>query len=92
MKISLLGAGAWGTALAILFANSGHSVKLWCRNQQLAQQMQNQRINNKLLPDFILPKNIAVTANFDDLFVDNAFKSQILGLSGYVIIIVIKYL
>lgn len=71
MKISLLGAGAWGTALAILFANSGHSVKLWCRNQQLAQQMQNQRINNKLLPDFILPKNIAVTANFDDLFVDN---------------------
>ena len=71
MKISLLGAGAWGTAFAILFANSGHSVKLWCRNQQLAQQMQNQRINNKLLPDFILPKNIAVTANFDDLFVDN---------------------
>ena len=71
MKIILLGAGAWGTALAILFANSGHSVKLWCRNQQLAQQMQNQRINNKLLPDFILPKNIAVTANFDDLFVDN---------------------
>lgn len=71
MKISLLGAGAWGTALAILFANSGHNVKLWCRNQQLAQQMQNQRINNKLLPDFILPKNIAVTANFDDLFVDN---------------------
>ena len=71
MKISLLGAGAWGTALAILFANSGHSVKLWFRNQQLAQQMQNQRINNKLLPDFILPKNIAVTANFDDLFVDN---------------------
>lgn len=71
MKINLLGAGAWGTALAILFANSGHSVKLWCRNQQLAQQMQNQRINNKLLPDFILPKNIAVTANFDDLFVDN---------------------
>lgn len=71
MKISLLGAGAWGTALAILFARSGHQVRLWCRNQQLAQQMQNQRINNKLLPDFILPENILISANFDDLFADN---------------------
>lgn len=71
MNINLLGAGAWGTALAILFARSGHKVRLWCRNLELSQQMQRQRLNNKFLPNFMLPENIEITADFNALFADN---------------------
>lgn len=38
-KISVLGAGAWGTALAQTYAASGHQVTLWVREEKLAQDM-----------------------------------------------------
>ncbi len=70
MNISLLGAGAWGTALAILFARGGHNVRLWCRNPNLAEQMQQQRVNPKFLADFKLAENILVSVNFADCCVN----------------------
>lgn len=50
MKIAVLGAGAWGTALAIN-AGAHHSVTLWARDAAQAQAMQAQRVNTRYLPE-----------------------------------------
>jgi glycerol-3-phosphate dehydrogenase (NAD(P)+) len=51
MKIAILGAGAWGTALAISFA-SRHEVRLWTRNPAQCVEMSEERINRRYLPGF----------------------------------------
>ena len=50
MKIAVLGAGAWGTALAIN-AGAHHTVTLWARDAAQAQTMQAQRVNTRYLPE-----------------------------------------
>lgn len=50
MKIAVLGAGAWGTALAI-HAGQHHDVTLWARDAAQAQAMQAQRVNTRYLPE-----------------------------------------
>ncbi|MGC5083515.1 2-dehydropantoate 2-reductase N-terminal domain-containing protein, partial [Escherichia coli] len=54
MKITILGAGAWGTALAIPLARK-HQVVLWGRNAQAMQAASEQRENSLYLPGFALP-------------------------------------
>lgn len=63
MKISVLGAGAWGTALAIQAARAGHAVCLWGRDAAAIAQMQASRRNAAYLPDSELPEALAVTAD-----------------------------
>ena len=50
MKIAVLGAGAWGTALAA-HATSQHSVSLWSRNQAVVDDIDRNRRNGRYLPD-----------------------------------------
>ena len=59
MRIAILGAGAWGTALAICFSRA-HQVTLWTRDRQHAQFMLQQRINTRYLPEIILPAPIRI--------------------------------
>ena len=47
MKIALLGAGAWGTALAVAAATAGHKVLLWARDPQQADVLQRERRNQR---------------------------------------------
>ncbi len=63
MKISVLGAGAWGTALAIQAARAGHAVCLWGRDAVAIAQMQASRRNAAYLPDSELPAMLALTAD-----------------------------
>lgn len=63
MKITILGAGAWGTALAITLARK-HDVVLWGRNAQAMEEANRQRENKPYLPGFPLPDELAVTADF----------------------------
>jgi glycerol-3-phosphate dehydrogenase (NAD(P)+) len=63
-RITVLGAGAWGTALAIALAER-NSVLLWGRNAQLMQQMAAQRENTRYLPGIALPGALAVGFDFD---------------------------
>lgn len=63
MKIKVIGAGAWGTALAISASrspDSRHGVSLWVRDAQQAQAMQTQRVNARYLPDNALPENLRI--------------------------------
>lgn len=61
MNIAVLGAGAWGTAIALQLAQH-HQVALWVRNAEAAQAMQNTRTNAQYLPNFTLHKNITIHA------------------------------
>lgn len=63
MKISVLGAGAWGTALAIQAARAGHDVKLWGRDAQAVAQMRKSGRNATYLPDSELPADLGLTAD-----------------------------
>lgn len=69
MKISVLGAGAWGTALAISLAPR-HEVSLWARNVQQAAEMQTARCNQRYLPDLTFPGALQITADFNTALAD----------------------
>ncbi|MES2942688.1 MAG: NAD(P)H-dependent glycerol-3-phosphate dehydrogenase [Pseudomonadota bacterium] len=60
MKIIVIGAGAWGTALAVNAA-AAHQVSLWARNAVLVGNMQAERINQRYLPGVVLPPGLRVT-------------------------------
>jgi glycerol-3-phosphate dehydrogenase (NAD(P)+) len=64
-KIGIIGAGAWGTALALLLADRGHDVTLWMYERDLAEETQRTRENRVYLPGFTLPANISVNATLD---------------------------
>src|SRR5690606_34557295 len=64
MNITILGAGAWGTALAISLAAS-HAVVLWGREPDLMREAQARRENRTYLPGFALPDGVTLTADFD---------------------------
>ncbi len=57
MKIAVLGAGAWGTALALSYAER-HTVNLWVRDAKQSEAIAKTRSNSRYLPDFTLPESI----------------------------------
>lgn len=64
MNISVLGAGAWGTALAISLS-AHHRVTLWGRDAPQMTEMTASRINQRYLPDVSLPDALCLTADFE---------------------------
>ena len=61
--IGVIGAGAWGTALAMLLADKGHEVTLWMYEQDLAEETARTRENRVYLPGFRLPGSMSVTSD-----------------------------
>lgn len=59
--VAVLGAGSWGTALAVHLARVGHDVRLWARDGALVADMRERRANAVYLPDVDLPASISVT-------------------------------
>lgn len=66
MKIVVLGAGAWGTAIATVLAHNNHTVHLWCYEQEVVQRIQEQRCNTSYLPGCVLDKRIIPTHSLDE--------------------------
>lgn len=64
MNITVLGAGAWGTALAISLVQK-HSVTLWARNAQQIADMRSSGTNQRYLPDIPLPSELRLESDFD---------------------------
>ncbi len=60
-KIAVIGAGSFGTALAITLAGKGHSVTMWARRGEQIDEMQNERVNAHYLPGVRLPEEITFT-------------------------------
>src|SRR5213075_107598 len=64
--IAVIGAGSYGTCLAMLFGNAGHRVSLFCRNAEQARELQETRINRVYLPAYRLPSSVTVGAELGE--------------------------
>lgn len=64
--VTVLGAGGWGTALAVHLGTIGHDVRLWARDRALVDDMTNRRANAVYLPDITLPASVTVTHTLAD--------------------------
>lgn len=61
--IAVLGAGSWGTALAILLAGNGHQVRLWAHRKEHVDALASARCNERYLPGIPLPDNLQPTTD-----------------------------
>ncbi|MER3444748.1 MAG: NAD(P)H-dependent glycerol-3-phosphate dehydrogenase [Meiothermus sp.] len=66
MKITVIGAGAWGTAVALLAAQKGLEVALWARRPEQAEALRAMRENREYLPGVALPANLRPTSSADE--------------------------
>lgn len=64
-QITFLGAGSWGTALAILLAKNGHKVILWSKIEEEVQMLTEHREHLHRLPGVKLPSSIEITGNLE---------------------------
>jgi glycerol-3-phosphate dehydrogenase (NAD(P)+) len=65
-EVSILGAGGWGTALAVLFAHRGMRVNLWGYDAEQAEKVRESKTNERYLPGVALPEAIVSTNNLED--------------------------
>ena len=64
-KVTILGSGGWGTALAISAYSCGHEVSLWSPFEQEVSSLIQNRENVKLLPNIKIPEDIAITTDIN---------------------------
>lgn len=63
--VSVIGAGSWGTAIAKLLSDKGCDVKLWVREKELAERINNTRENSDYLPGAMLPENLTAASDME---------------------------
>lgn len=68
--VSVIGAGSWGTALAVLLSKNGHNVVIWSAVQEEVEALKKSREHKDKLPGVILPDNISVTGNLEKACTD----------------------
>lgn len=72
-RVAILGAGSWGTALAMHLARAGRDVHLWARDPALVDEVSATRRNPRYLPDLPLPDSVLVTASVEEAVADAEF-------------------
>ena len=92
-SISILGAGSWGTALALLAARNGCDTLLWAHNSEHVATLKLFRTNQRYLPDFLFPDNLRITDNlqeavaFGDVILiavpSHAFKQTLINIKPF---------
>ena len=75
-NITVLGGGSWATALSKLLSENGHNVTVWLRDEALANDLTQNRVNTKYLPNVRIPENIVFTSDINQA----ANKAEILLL------------
>ena len=89
-KVAILGAGSWGSAVALHLAHAGHHVSLWGHDQKQMKSIQKNRENRKYLPGISFPNNLTATSNIHHCIKDayqviiavpsHAFKTVLLQI------------
>jgi glycerol-3-phosphate dehydrogenase (NAD(P)+) len=69
--IAVIGAGSWGTALAILLSRTGKSVLLWARDEQKAETINRERENPRYLPEVPIPAALKASADLAQVLADS---------------------
>ena len=63
-RVAVIGAGAWGTALAIVLGRRGtHKIRLWANEAEVVESISKSRINEHFLPGFVLPEPVTATGD-----------------------------
>ncbi|MFH0990495.1 MAG: NAD(P)H-dependent glycerol-3-phosphate dehydrogenase [bacterium] len=65
MKVTVLGAGSWGTTLALVLMDNGHDVNLWTFDPKQAEEMRELRANPNFLPGIPLPPSLGVSSDIE---------------------------
>jgi glycerol-3-phosphate dehydrogenase (NAD(P)+) len=91
-RIAILGAGSWGTALALQAAKNGHRVMLWGHERTHIDALANARSNQQFLPGFELPASIELTNDLSEAIAfgklqmlavpSHAFKATLIRLAS----------
>ncbi|MXS83560.1 NAD(P)H-dependent glycerol-3-phosphate dehydrogenase [Nitrosomonas oligotropha] len=81
MKIAVLGAGAWGSALAISLS-ARHQIHLWTKDPDHATEMDRQRINQAFLPGHLLPESLKITATLEEALKDANLALIVVPVAG----------
>ena len=63
MKVTILGAGAYGLALATMVNENNHKITIWTKLDSELEELKKNHTNNRVLPDFVLPNNFEYTNN-----------------------------
>lgn len=82
MKIVILGAGAWGTALAISLS-ARHQITLWTKDPTHALELASQRVNQRFFPDFQLPENIQITSSLPGALIASDLALIVVPIAGF---------
>jgi len=65
-EIAVIGAGAWGTSLAIVLGRKGtHRVRLWAHEAEVVESISRRRVNEKFLPGHLIPEAVAVSSELE---------------------------
>jgi glycerol-3-phosphate dehydrogenase (NAD(P)+) len=64
-QIAVIGGGSWGTALSIILAKAGHSIRLWVYEPELAEEIQQTRVNSVYLPEVPVPRGVRVSNSLE---------------------------
>ncbi len=70
MDVAVLGAGSWGTTLAIHLADKGESVRLWEVSEEVAEVLSKKRENTKFLPSIQIPEKILISSSLEEVLKD----------------------
>ena len=66
-RIAIIGAGSWGTGLAIVLGRNGqHQIQLWAFEKEVAEAIRSQRVNQVFLPGFPVPESVSVTTRMEE--------------------------
>ena len=70
-KMTVIWAGSWGTALAVLLGEKGYKVSLWARRKELADEINKKRENSQYLKNIKIPPNTIATNSIKDAVEDS---------------------
>ena len=65
-KITVIGAGSWGTAIAFVLAENGHDCLLWARRSEQSEEITDKHTNHAYLPGIVLPENLQATSHLEE--------------------------
>lgn len=69
-RFTIIGSGSWGTALSLVLHANGHEVCLWNRDVDVLQDIEENRLNDKYLPDVQIPKGIKTEPELEKAVAD----------------------
>ncbi|MBL8497572.1 NAD(P)-dependent glycerol-3-phosphate dehydrogenase [Nitrosomonas sp. JL21] len=81
MRIAVLGAGAWGSALAISLSKR-HQINLWTKDPDHAREMNERRINQSFLPGHALPSSLKITSELPEAIENAELALLVVPIAG----------